>query len=237
MSETVLLASAGRATGSPAARRLRASDEIPAVLYGHGMDPLHLSVTRRDLRAALSGSAGLNTVLDLTVDGTTYPAIIKDVQRHPVKRSVSHVDFIQIDLSEEITVNIPIRLQGQPQAVLDEGGLVDPAMDTLEVVTTPGNIPDEIVIDVSRMQMDTVIHLSDIELPEGVTATADPELTLVTVLFIRAEELESDAEVAEEEEVPEGEEGEGDEGEAGEGAPEGEAAAGESGNGDVSDNE
>jgi large subunit ribosomal protein L25 len=231
MSETVLIANTGRETGSASARRLRANDEIPAVLYGHGMTPLHISVARRDLRTALSGSAGLNTVLDLTVDGTAYPAIIKDLQRHPVKRNVSHVDFIQINLSEEITVNIPIRLEGEATAVAAEGGLVDPAMDTLEVVTTPRNIPDEIVIDISRMDMDTVIHLADIELPDGVTATADDDVALVTVLFIRAEELESDAEPDEVEEGEEGEEGEGAEGEEREDGENADAAEGDRGGG------
>jgi len=232
MSETVLLAKSGRQTGSPASRRLRAADEIPAVLYGHGMDPLTISIGRRELRSALSGSAGLNTVLDLSVDGTVYPAIVKELQRHPVKRLVSHVDFIQINLTEEITVNVPIRLEGEAVAVLSQNGLVDPAMDHLEVVTTPRNIPDEIVIDVSRMEMDTVIHLSDIELPDGVIATADPDVALVTVLFIRAEELESDAveEAVEGEEGAEGTEGEDADGEEG---AEGTGAEGAEGGGDA----
>ena len=133
-------------------------------------------------------------MLDLTVDGTVYPAIVKDLQRHPVRRTVTHIDFIQINLEAAITVNVPVHLYGEAEAVLKEGGLVDPTADHLEVVTTPRNIPDSIEIDVSAMEMDSVIRLADITLPEGVTATADPDTTLVTVLFIRAEELESEAE-------------------------------------------
>ena len=231
MASTVLVANTGRPTGSSAARRMRHDDVIPAVLYGHGMTPLSVAVGRRDLRLALSGAAGSNTVLDLTVDGTVYPAIVKDLQRHPVKRNVTHVDFIQVNLDEEITVSVPLRLEGEATAVSNGGGLVDPAVDSIEVVTTPRSIPDEFVVDVSAMQMDTVIRLSDIPMPAGVTATGDPDSPVVTVLTMRAEvaELEAaDAEVAEEqaEATAEGEAGEGGEAaaEGGDAAAEGDAA-------------
>jgi large subunit ribosomal protein L25 len=106
---TVLVAEIGRPTGSPAARRMRREDHIPAVVYGQGMQPITISVVRRDLRVALSGSAGVNTVLDLTVDGKVYPAIVKELQRHPVRRTVSHVDFLQVNLNEEITISTSAR--------------------------------------------------------------------------------------------------------------------------------
>jgi large subunit ribosomal protein L25 len=211
---TVLVAETGRPTGSPAARRMRREDHIPGVVYGQGMQPLTVSVVRRELRLALSGPAGVNTVLDLTVDGKVYPAIVKELQRHPVRRNVSHVDFLQVNLNEEITIAIPLRLEGEAKDVLANGGLVDPAVDTIEVRTTPRNIPDEIVINISDMTMDTVITLGDITLPSGVTPTAEPDTPLVTVLTIRADELESDAVPAEEE----GAEGEAGEGEASDGA-------------------
>jgi large subunit ribosomal protein L25 len=201
MASTVLVANTGRPTGSAAARRMRAEGTVPGVLYGHGMTPVSVAVGRRDLRAALSGAAGLNTVLDLTVDGTVYPAIVKDLQRHPVRRTVTHVDFIQVNLDEEITVAVPLRLEGEAAAVINGGGLVDPAVDTIEVVTTPRRIPPEFVVDVSEMEMDTVIRLSDIPMPDGVTAAGDPDMPVVTVLTMRAEVAEieaADAEVAEE---------------------------------------
>ena len=214
---TVLVAETGRATGSANSRRLRREDHIPGVVYGHGMDPISISVVRRELRLALSGPAGVNTVIDLTVDGKVYPAIVKELQRHPVRRNVSHIDFIQVDLNEEILIAIPVRLEGEAKAVIDEGGLVDPAVDTIEVRTTPRSIPNEIVIDITDMTMDSVITLADIKLPAGVTATADPETAIVTVLITREEEL------------PEGEAAEGEEGaaegEAAEGAADGEAEA------------
>lgn len=227
MSQTVLVADTGRTTGSAASRRLRAEDTIPGVLYGHGMAPISVAVGRRDLRLALSGGAGVNTVLDLTVDGQVYPAIVKEIQRHPVRRTVAHVDFIQVNLDEEITVSVPLRLEGEAEAVARDGGLVDPAVDSIEIRTTPRSIPDEFVVDVSAMEMDTVIRLSDVQMPAGVTPVADPETPIVTVLTMRAEVAEieaADAEAAEEqaEEVT----GEAPAAEGGEAAPaEGEAAA------------
>jgi len=150
------------------------------------MSPVSLSVARRDLRIALSGPAGANTVLALSVDGNTFNAVVKEMQRHPVKRTVSHVDFIQVNLNEEITVHVPVHLTGTAKAVVSAGGLVDPAVDTIEVRTTPTNIPNEVLIDISDMQTDSVIRLSDIKLPSGVVATGDADMPVVTVLMSRA---------------------------------------------------
>jgi large subunit ribosomal protein L25 len=225
MASTVLVANTGRPTGSAASRRMRTVDNIPGVLYGHGMSPVSVTVGRRDLRLALSGAAGLNTVLDLTVDGKVYPAIVKELQRHPVRRNVAHIDFLQVNLDEAITVSVPLRLEGEATKVANGGGLVDPAVDAIEVTTTPRTIPDEFVVDISDMDMDTVIRLSDIVMPSGVTPTGDPESPVVTVLTMRAElaEIEAaDAEVAEEQAE------EAEEGEAAEGAAEGDAPSDDS---------
>ena len=181
-----LSAEVGRQTGSSASRRLRAADRIPGVLYGHGMEPVTLSVARRDLRVAISGPAGQNTILTLAVDGKSYNAVIKEMQRHPVRRNVSHIDFVQINLSEEITMQVPVHLTGTAKAVLSAGGLVDPAVDTLEVRTTPANVPNEIWIDITDMTPEQVIRLSDVVLPKGVVATGDPDMPVVTVMISRA---------------------------------------------------
>ena len=131
MTETILHAESGRTTGSAAARRLRAEGKIPGVVYGHGMDPVSISVDRRELRQAVSGTAGMNTIIDLTVDGTVYPSLIKDVQRHPVRLNSAHIDFIQVNLNEEIVLSVPIRLEGEAKAVSNGGGLVDLSMNEL----------------------------------------------------------------------------------------------------------
>ena len=199
MSATVLTANTGRATGSPNSRRLRTEDLIPAVVYGQGMTPVSVTVVRRDLRLALSGSAGMNTVLDLTVDGKVYPAIVKALQRHPVRRTVQHIDFLSINLNEDITVSVPVRLEGEAKAVLQANGMVDPAVDTIEVRTTPRLIPDEIVIDISEMTIDSIITLGDLSFPAGVVPTGDPSLPVATVIVMHeapAEETDEAVEAA-----------------------------------------
>lgn len=215
MATTNLNATTGRETGSSASRRLRAEELIPAVVYGMDMAPLSVSVDRRELRGALSGSAGLNTILDLSVDGEVYPTIIKDVQRHPVKLNITHLDFIQVDLNAQIVVNIPIHLTGTAEEVDNNNGLIDQIMTELEVSTTPRSIPDEVVVDVSDMDMDSTIHVEDLVLPAGVTATADPERTVVTVSIMRTPVLDEEEAAAEaaaaEAEAQEGGETEGDE--------------------------
>jgi len=211
MSETILNATTGRETGSSATRRLRSQEQIPAVVYGLGMDPLSISVDRRELRQAVSGGSGLNTILDLTIDGEMYPSIIKDVQRHPVRLNITHLDFIQVDLNAQIVVNIPIHLTGESEEVNNNNGLIDQIMTELEVSTTPRNIPEEVVVDVSNMDMDSTIHVEDLDLPGGVTATADPERTVVTVSIMRTPVLDEEAAEAEAAalEAAEAEEGEG----------------------------
>jgi large subunit ribosomal protein L25 len=182
MSDNVLVATTGRETGSAASRRLRAEERIPGVVYGKGAAPLSVSVARRDLRLAVTGPAAMNTVVTLKVDGESFAAMIKEVQRHPVKRTVSHVDFLRVDLDQAITVNVPLRLVGEAKAVLSNGGLVDPAVDTIEVATTPERMPTEIVFDISNMQPGDVIVLSDLTLPAGSTATGDPDMAVITAV-------------------------------------------------------
>lgn len=149
------------------------------------MTPLSIVVERRDLRVALSGPAGVNTILDLVIDGKSYPAIVKELQRHPVKRNVSHIDFLQINMSEEITVSVPVHLVGTAKAVVADGGLVDPAVDTIEVRCTPANVPNDISIDITNMTSNDVIRLADIAMPAGVVALGDPDMPVVTVLTLR----------------------------------------------------
>lgn len=179
---TTLVATTGRETGSSASRRLRREEKIPGVIYGLGMDPLSVIVDRRDLRQALSGAAGSNTILEISVDGNVYPAVVREMQRHPVRRTVAHIDFLRINMSEELTIAVPVRLSGEAKAVESEGGLVDPSADTIDIVTTPDNMPSEITIDISGMKPGDVIRLSEIVLPAGTRALGDPDLAIVTAI-------------------------------------------------------
>jgi large subunit ribosomal protein L25 len=219
MSEVVLTAESGRPIGSPSSRRIRTLDKIPGVLYGQGMEPVAVTVGRRELRAALSGPAGSNTLLSLAVDGASYPAIVKEMQRHPVRRTVNHVDFLRVNLDEDITVMVPLRLVGEAKAVAAEGALVDPSVDTIEVLCRPRDVPNELVVDITEMHVGDVIRLADVALPQGVTATGDPDMAVVTTLTTSAAEAE---EAAEEEAA---EAAEGAEGEAGAEAAEGDSSS------------
>lgn len=201
MSQTTLVATPRTGKGTPIARRLRTEGHIPGILYGRGMDPIKVTVERREFRLALSGPAGANTVLALEVGGVSYPAVVKEMQRHPIRRTVNHIDFLQVNMNEEITVHVNVRLEGESKAVAAMGGLVDAAVDHLEVSCTPTNMPNEFVIDITDMQPDTVIRLSDIPMPKGVTPLGDPDMAVVTVLTTAAEVEEPAA-------PAEGEEGE-----------------------------
>ena len=185
---TILQTKIGRKIGSAESRRLVATDHIPGVIYGHGMVPVKITVERRDLRVALAGPAGVNTILELQVGDSKYPAIVKELQRDPVKRVVRHIDFMQISLTELITMDIPVRLTGIAKAVLSDGGLVDATVNTIQIRATASNIPNEILIDVTAMGMQDVIRLSDVVLPSGVSTVGDPDLVVVTVLETKTEE-------------------------------------------------
>ena len=204
MSQTTLVATPRTGKGTPAARRLRSEGHIPGILYGRGMEPISVTVERREFRLALSGPAGANTVLALEVGGVSYPAVVKEMQRHPIRRTVNHIDFLQVNMNEEITVHIAVRLVGESKEVAAMGGLVDAAVDHLEVSCTPTDMPNEFVIDITNMQPDTVIRLSDIPMPKGVTPLGDPDMAVVTVLTTAAE-IEEPVAVVEGEEGAEGE--------------------------------
>jgi large subunit ribosomal protein L25 len=225
MSETTLAADTGRPTGSRPANRLRAEGRVPAVVYGQGMEPVAVSVDRRELRQALSGPAGVNALISLAVDGATHPTIVKQLDRHPLRRTVMHVDFLKVNLDEDIEVAVPLTLVGEAKAVLSEGGLVDPAVDTITVRTRPNTVPNELPIDVSELTIGDVLRLSDLQVPAGVELVDDPDMVIVTALGQAAEEEPEVVEGEEEEEAAEGE--------AVPAGDEGAAGAGEGGGGDA----
>ena len=222
MAEITVTADTGRPIGSRAAGRLRAEGKVPAVVYGLGGDPVAVSVGWRELRVALTGEAGLNTLIDLHVDGGSELVMVKDLQRHPVRRDVLHVDFLRISRDQELTVDVPITLHGEAKAVLDADGVVDQVLFTIPVTSKPQNIPNELTVDVSGLKLGDVIRVGDLQVPADVTIGVDPEEAVVST--------SAGAEVGEIE-VPEGEEpAEGEEAAEGEGAAE--AAEGAGGGGE-----
>src|SRR3954470_1030841 len=214
MPEITLAAESGRSAGSRPSSRLRAAGRIPGVIYGHGTDPVAVSVEGRALRTALTGDSGLNALLALKVDGTTHLPMAREIQRHPVRGTVIHVDFQIVRRDEIVSADVPLSLIGDAIEVRNNDGVVQQELHNIAVNATPGRIPSVIEVDVSGLTIGDAIRIGDLTLPEGVTTDLDPEEAIVvasaSVLSAELEELE--AEAAEEAAVEAAEAGEGAEG-------------------------
>jgi large subunit ribosomal protein L25 len=179
-------ATAREGTGKGAARSIRREGLVPAVIYGHGRDPISLSLNARDLDKMLGHIQAESTVIDITVGGQTAKTLIREIQRHPIKRQILHVDFQALVAGEKVTVSIPITLTGIPEGVKLEGGVLDQTLRELEIEVDPSNIPDHVELDVSAMVIGDSLHVSDIKLPEGVEILDDPETSVAVVAAPRA---------------------------------------------------
>lgn len=217
MAEITLPAHTGRPTGSRPSNRLRAEGKVPATVYGLGGDAVTVSVEWRDLRHALTTEAGMNALINLQIDDhATELTIVKELQRHPIKRSVLHIDFLRVSRDVAIEVEVPIVLLGEAEQVTREGGTVDQALFNLTISAKPGSIPNELTVDISGLTIGDALRVGDITLPEGVETEVDSEEPVVIGSPPQAEEV---VEVPEGEEVEEGAEGEAAEGEAPDAAP------------------
>lgn len=213
MAEIILAATPRPPQGTRSARRLRSEGKVPGVVYGLGADPLTLTVEWRDLRAALVTEQGLNAVIHLELEGEKMPTLVKDIQRHKVRRDVLHVDFIRVDLSKTVEVEVPIHLEGEAEKVARQGGVVDQVLTALMIEARPDDIPSELTVDISGLEIGNALRVADIALPDGVTTSVDPEDPVVTASHgVTDEELAAaEAEVAGEPDEAEGEGAEGEE--------------------------
>jgi large subunit ribosomal protein L25 len=231
MAEITVTAETGRPTGSRASGRLRAEGKVPGVVYGLGNEPVAVAVPWRELRHALTGEAGMNALIDLHVGRETPELVmVKELQRHPVRREVLHVDFLRVSRDQELSVEVPINLTGEATAVLSNDGMVDQVLFHLTVTAKPQSIPNELALDVSALTLGGTLRVSDLTLPAGVTTQVDLEEPVVTTSSATAmeaelEELDAEAAEAAAEAAAEGEPTAA-EGELGE-APRGEAAEGD----------
>lgn len=176
--------------GSRATRRLRREGKVPGVLYGRGGDPLPLSVDARDLRLALQATGA---VIELTLDGKSTPAVLKEVQRHQVRGETTHVDFLRVDLSKPIHAVVPLELIGGDDAPgVREGGILDQQLRELNIEALPNDIPESIELDVSGLEIGGVATLEGAGVPAGVTLLEDLEAVVAAVLAprLRAEDEE-----------------------------------------------
>lgn len=224
MATVSLSANSRDVTGKGAARTLRTQGQVPAVIYGHGRDPQPLSLNARDLDKMLSHIQAESTVIEVTVGGQTAKTLIREIQRHPIRRQILHVDFQALVAGEKVTVNIPIVLTGTPEGVRLEGGVLDQTLREIEIEVDPSNIPDHIEYDVTNMVIGDSVHISDLKVPDGVEVLDDPETSVAVLAAPRAvveetavvaEPVEGEAGAVAEPEVigrgKEDEEGEGDE--------------------------
>jgi large subunit ribosomal protein L25 len=187
VAENPLSAEARSGTGKGANRKLRVAGKIPAVVYGKGRPSQSVVLDPHALETLLQKSgAGLNTLIDLSVAGKTDTVLVKELQRHPVTGRPLHVDFFQLDLTQKITVSVPIHFTGKARGV-EFGGILDHPLRELEVECLPRAIPEHIEVDVSALEVGQSIHVSELRLPEGVEVKTDASLPVASVVLPAAE--------------------------------------------------
>lgn len=210
--------------GKGASRRLRRqADMVPAIIYGAGRDPQPLSIAHKDLHKALENEAFFSHIITIKADGKSQEAILKDLQRHPAKDRIMHADFLRIQMDQEITVEVPLHFMNEDKCVgvRQGGGNISHNMSSLEITCLPGNLPEYIEVDVEALEVGSSIHMSALQLPEGLTIPslnlgADHDHVVVSCNAPKRVEEEPVAAAAED-------------------APEGDAAADDSGDGDSGD--
>ena len=178
MSDVTLTAEIGRELGTSATRRLRREGKIPAVVYGHGMDPVAVAVDGKSLRTALNGEAGTNQLLSLETGSETYLVLAKVLQRHPVRGTLQHVDFQVTGRDETVTVDVAVSIVGEALEVRHADGAVDQQLFSISVSARPGAIPTVLELDISAMVPGDILRVSDLTLPAGAVAETDPETAI-----------------------------------------------------------
>ncbi|MCY4378962.1 MAG: 50S ribosomal protein L25 [Candidatus Dadabacteria bacterium] len=192
--------------GKSGAREVRKEGNIPAILYGRGEDPIPLVVRPDELKQALSNSAGINTVLELEIDGsessTKRFSMVKEIQKDPVKNRVIHLDFLAIDMEKSLRVKVPVSTRGRSEGER-RGGTLEKLMRTVDLECLPGDIPDLIEIDVSSLDMGDFVDIAGLELGEGIKPIRDGSKKVVQVIAQRSMEDVQDEEEEEEAETQE----------------------------------
>lgn len=208
-------AEAREGSGRSDSRKLRREGRVPAIVYGGGKDPSAVTLDRNNLVHQMAMESFYTSILNLKLGKKKQPVVVKEVQRHPSKSVVMHLDFQRVVEDEEITLNVPIHIVGEDVAVgvKEQGGVIEHVVTDVEISCLPANLPEFLELDVSELQLNEIMHLSDIKYPEGVTSTQlahDFDAPVVAIHPPRREEV--DEPVVEEgeelEAVAEGEEAE-----------------------------
>ena len=193
-------------TGKGVARKLRQEGRVPAVLYGRELGTMHLSLDTHEAENLFHSISTENTIVGLKVEGVgeLFQTLVREIQSHPFKDSLIHVDFLRIQAGVAVDVEVPLRLIGDPIGVKNSGGVLEQVLNELPVKCIPSKIPELIEVDVSELDINDSLHVYDLELEEGINITVDEERTICAVAIPKVVEEA----VVEEDELLEGDEGE-----------------------------
>lgn len=182
MSTAALIATVRTENGKGAARKIRFAGSIPAVIYGHGREPQSLTMVARETEKLLKSISITSTVIELSIDGKVSRSLIREIQRHPFKRHIMHIDFQELVVGETVAMYCPIVFVGVPDGVRHEGGMLDQIMHQLHIEVDPSAIPNHIDVDVTSLKVGKSIHVGDVKLPAGVKKVLDDAGTTVCIV-------------------------------------------------------
>jgi large subunit ribosomal protein L25 len=186
-------------TGKGVARKLRMRGRVPAVIYGRGMESVHLSLDAREVEILFHTISVENTIVELKIEGeaSSHLTLVREIQSDPVKSNLVHIDFYRVQSDVAVDVEVPLDLIGIPAGVRLTGGVLEQVIHSLPVKCLPTNIPQSIEVDVTHLEMDQVMHVGDLKIPESLTVTIDSSLTVCLVAAPRGAIEEAAAEPVE----------------------------------------
>ncbi len=187
--------------GKGSARKLRARGKVPGVVYGPGAEPLPLSLETREVEHLFHSISVDNTIVDLSVEGAAedFQTLVREIQTHPFRPDILHVDFLRISKGVAVELDVPIHLNGTPVGVKEEGGVMEQVIHQIPVKCIPSLIPESFEVDVSGLALNDSLHVSDLEVPEGVEIQLEAERTVCSILVPKLVLEEPEEEVDEEE--------------------------------------
>ena len=189
--ETKLVAERRDGAGKGVARKLRAAGRVPGILYGHGEQPVSLSVNSKELLHLFHHGGGSNALIGLEIDGASHLAIPREVQRDHIRGSVLHVDFLAVSRDETIKVMVEVTETGEAEGV-KAGGVIEHHLREVEVECLPQDVPERIEVDISAMELGDMLHVRDLSAPSGTTILTDPETSVISIITPAALRTEAD---------------------------------------------
>jgi large subunit ribosomal protein L25 len=184
--QSKLFARSRSEAGSTAVKAVRARDAVPAVIYGKSLQPQNIEINRREFEILLAHAAGESILVDLEIESggekTSHLSLVQEVQHHPLRRDILHVDFQAVSATDNIEASIPLELVGESDGVKNFGGLLELILRELPIRCLPKDLPDVIPVDVSHLGVGDSLHVKDLILPSGVTSAMDGEVTVLSVV-------------------------------------------------------